>query len=153
MRNLKSVPEYGTSLFRIVVGFLMACHGASSLFSWPMKAMGGHTVSPTVWPGGVAATLQFVFGVLVMVGVGTRVSGVILSGTMAYAYFSVHQEKALLPIANGGEPAAMFSWAFLMIAIVGAGPLSVDALWAKVRGTASVATVSEPEGTPAAVAA
>jgi putative oxidoreductase len=107
-----------------------------------------------VWPGGVAALLQFVFGILVMVGVGTRISGIILSGTMAYAYFSVHQEKALLPISNGGEPAAMFSWCFLMIAIVGAGPLSVDAFVAKLRGTASAETVvAESEGTPAAVAA
>lgn len=153
MRNLKSVPEYGTSLFRIVVGFLMACHGASNLFSWPMKAMGGHTVSPTTWPGGVAALLQFVFGVLVMVGVGTRVCGIILSGTMAYAYFSVHQEKALLPIANGGEPAALFCWSFLMIAIVGAGPLSVDAVVARLRGTSPAAAVPEPEGAPAVVAA
>lgn len=153
MRNLKSVPEYGTSLFRIVVGFLMACHGASSLFSWPAKATGGHTVSPTVWPGGVAALLQFSFGVLVMLGVVTRISGIILSGTMAYAYFSVHAEKALLPIANGGEPAAMFSWAFLMIAIVGAGPLSVDAVLEKVRRRSPAMVVSEPEGAPAVATA
>jgi len=152
MRNLSSLPAYGTSLFRIVVGFLMACHGASNLFAWPAQAVGGHTVSPGTWPGGVAAVLQFGFGILVMLGVATRVSGIILSGTMAYAYFSVHQEKALLPIANGGEPAAMFCWAFLMIAIAGAGPLSVDAVLAKVLGT-SVAVVSEPEGTPAVVAA
>jgi putative oxidoreductase len=77
-----------------------------------------------------------------MVGLGTRTSAVMLSGTMAYAYFSVHQEKALLPMQNGGEPAALFSWAFLMVAIVGPGPLAFDTLWtkAKVRVTAT----SEP---------
>ena len=134
MRNLRSLPEHGISLYRIVVGFLMACHGGSILFAWPGKPPGGHTVSPTVWPGGVAGVLEFAFGVMVMVGLSTRLSAIILSGTMAYAYFSVHQEKALLPIANGGEPAAMFSWAFLMIAIVGGGSLSLDTLLAKVRG-------------------
>ena len=139
MSTLKLVPEYGASLFRIVVGFLIACHGASTLFGVPAS---GHTVSPLVWPGGVAAALQFGFGVLVMIGLGTRTSAVMLSGTMAYAYFSVHQEKALLPMQNGGEPAALFSWAFLMVAIVGPGPLAIDTLRtkAKVRVTAT----SEP---------
>ncbi|MEY9931460.1 putative oxidoreductase [Catenulispora sp. GP43] len=139
MSTLKLAPEYGASLFRIVVGFLIACHGASTLFAFPVS---GHTVSPLVWPGGVAAALQLGFGVLVMIGLGTRASAVMLSGTMAYAYFSVHQEKALLPMQNGGEPAALYSWAFLMVAIVGPGPLALDALRVKVK--APVAIGNEP---------
>jgi putative oxidoreductase len=133
MPNFRSLPPFGLSLYRIVIGFLISCHGASTLTGFPNKPTGGHTVSPTTWPGGVAATLQLVFGLLVMIGLGTRLSAVILSGTMAYAYFSVHQKHALLPMANGGEPAALFSWAFLMIAIVGAGPLAADALRTSAR--------------------
>lgn len=133
MPDLKTLPPIGLSLYRIVIGFLMACHGASTLTGFPAKPIGGHTVSPATWPGGVAAALQLVFGLLVLLGLGTRVSAVILSGTMAYAYFSVHQKHALLPMANGGEPAALFSWAFLLIAIVGAGPLALDALLAQRR--------------------
>lgn len=134
MPNFRSLPPFGLSLYRIVIGFLMSCHGASTLTGFPAKPIGGHTVSPTTWPGGVAAVLQLVFGVLVMIGLGTRLSAVVLSGTMAYAYFSVHQKHALLPMANGGEPAALFSWSFLMIAIVGAGPLAADALRMPARG-------------------
>ena len=133
MPDLRSLPPIGLSLYRIVIGFLMACHGASTLTGFPAKPVGGHTVSFTTWPGGVAAILQLVFGLRVMIGLGTRASAVILSGTMAYAYFSVHQKHALLPIANGGEPAALFSWSFLLIAIVGAGPVAVDALLAALR--------------------
>jgi putative oxidoreductase len=128
MPDLRTLPPIGLSLYRIVIGFLMACHGASSLTGFPAKPTTGHTISPTTWPGGVAAALQLVFGLLVLIGLGTRLSAVVLSGTMAYAYFSVHQKHALLPMANGGEPAALFSWAFLLIAIVGAGPLALDAL-------------------------
>jgi putative oxidoreductase len=133
MPDLKPMPPFGLSLYRIVIGFLMACHGASTLTGFPVKSVAGHTVSPTTWPGGVAAVLQLTFGVLVLIGLWTRTSAVVLSGTMAYAYFSVHQQHALLPMANGGEPAALFSWAFLIIAIVGAGPLAVDALVARSR--------------------
>ncbi|MFL6116312.1 MAG: DoxX family protein [Catenulispora sp.] len=151
MPDLKSLPPIGLSVYRIVIGFLMACHGASTLTDFPVKAVGGHTSSPTTWPGGVAGVLQLVFGLLVMIGLGTRISAVILSGTMAYAYFDVHQKHALLPMANGGEPAALFSWAFLMIAIVGPGPLAVDTLLARMRSgtagrarSASFSTASEP---------
>lgn len=133
MPDLKTLPPLGVSLYRIVIGFLMACHGASTLTGFPVKPMGGHTVSPTTWPGGVAAALQLVFGLLVMMGLWTRLSAIILSGTMAYAYFSVHQKHALLPMANGGEPAALFSWGFLLIAIIGAGPLALDTLLAHTR--------------------
>ena len=136
MPDLKTLPPLGLSLYRIVIGFLMACHGASTLTGFPVKSITGHTVSPTTWPGGVAAVLQLVFGVLVMLGLWTRISAVVLSGTMAYAYFSVHQKHALLPMANGGEPAALFSWSFLMIAIVGAGPLAADALRMPARAAA-----------------
>lgn len=133
MPDLRSLPPYGLSLYRIVIGFLMACHGASTLTNWPGKPATGHALSPTTWPGGVAAVLQLVFGVLVAIGLGTRLSAIILSGTMAYAYFSVHQKHALLPMSNGGEAAALFSWSFLVIAIVGAGPLALDALMAPSR--------------------
>jgi putative oxidoreductase len=131
MRDRSFPVWHGTSVYRIVIGFLMACHGASSLFGFPVS---GFRVSPGTWPGGVAALLEFSFGLLVMVGLWTRASAVILSGTMAYAYFSVHQEKALLPMANGGEPAALFSWAFLAIALIGPGPLALDAVLSRTRG-------------------
>jgi len=138
MPDLKSLPPIGQSLVRIVIGFLMACHGAATLTGFPVKSESGHTLSPTDWPNGVAGVIQLVFGLLVMVGIGTRLCAVILSGTMAYAYFSVHQKHALLPMANGGEKAALFSWAFLMIAIVGGGPLAVDTLLARLRPGRSV---------------
>ena len=138
MRYPPSLNQYLASLYRFVLGMLIAMHGASTLFGVFGGSSGsGKSVSATQWPGGVAADLQFVFGILVMFGLFTRVSAVILSGTMAYAYFSVHQKVALLPLQNGGEQAALFSWGFLIIAVIGAGPLALDALLATVHGKTS----------------
>lgn len=153
MPDLKTLPPIGLSLYRIVIGFLMACHGASTLTGFPAKSPSGHTLSPTTWPEGVAGTLQLVFGLLVLIGLGTRVSAVILSGTMAYAYFSVHQKHALLPMANGGEPAALFSWAFLLIAIVGTGPLALDSLLASRRPAGAKLARAPRQSTPAGTTA
>jgi hypothetical protein len=38
------------------------------------------------------------------------------------------QPKALFPIVNGGEPAVMFCWSFLLIAVLSGGPLALEAL-------------------------
>ncbi len=135
MRNALSLNQHLTSVYRIVLGLLISCHGASTLFGFFGGSLGtGKTVSPTQWPGGTAALIQLVCGLLVLVGLATRPAAVLLSGAMAYAYFSVHQKHALLPIQNGGEPAALFCWGFLMIAILGAGPWSADAALARLRG-------------------
>jgi hypothetical protein len=45
---------------------------------------------------------------------------------MAVAYFMAHQPRALLPILNGGELAAIYSFVFLYFAVAGGGPWSVD---------------------------
>ncbi|MFG2137595.1 DoxX family protein [Streptomyces sp. NPDC048650] len=124
------------ALFRVVVGLLFACHGASSLFGVLGGAMGtGATVPTGAWPGWYAAVIQLAGGVLVMLGLSTRPAALISSGSMAYAYFSAHQGQALWPIQNGGEAAAMFSWTFLLIVFVGPGAWSLDGLFFGDRGT------------------
>lgn len=118
-----------TSLFRVVVGFLFTCHGAASLFGILGGAHGGGTIDAGVWPGWYAAVIQLVGGALVTLGVGTRLAAALCSGSMAYAYFVVHQGDALTPIENGGESAALFCWAFLLIAVLGPGPYGLGSLW------------------------
>src|SRR5580658_9226709 len=134
MRHLKSLDRHATSLYRAVLGLLFACHGAATLFGVFGGAVGtGKTLSALQWPDGTAALIELVGGALVLVGLGTRAAAVLCSGTMAYAYFTVHVFHGLFPIENGGELAALFSWGFLMVAIFGPGPLSLDQLIARVR--------------------
>lgn len=130
------------SVYRAVVGLLFACHGAATLFNIPAGAAYGARPAFGSWPGWYAAVIELVGGLLVMVGAGTRLAAVACSGTMAYAYFSVHQSHALWPIQNGGEPAVMFCWGFLAVALIGPGPLSVDALVARLRRTVRAADES-----------
>ncbi|NYV74783.1 DoxX family protein [Streptomyces sp. UH6] len=112
--------------FRLVTGFLFACHGAASLFGVLGGAHGGGTVPTLQWPGWWAAVIQLVGGGLVALGLFTRVSAAICSGSMAYAYFSVHQSNGLFPIVNGGELSVMFCWTFLLIAFLGPGAYAVE---------------------------
>jgi len=128
------------SLFRAIVGLLFLCHGLSSLFGVLGGAQGhGHSVPVGTWPGWWAALIQAVTGALVLIGLATRPAAVLASGSMAYAYFSVHQEKALLPIRNGGELAVLFCWSMLLIVFTGPGPYSLDRLLRRTPGRGSVA--------------
>ncbi|MEV0095141.1 DoxX family protein [Streptomyces sp. NPDC050738] len=120
----ESAQPYALALFRIVTGLLFACHGAAALFG----VLGGSTVDAGTWPGWYAAVIQLVCGVLVLAGLLTRPAALIASGSMAYAYFDVHQSSALWPIQNGGEASAMFCWAFLLLVFTGPGALALSRL-------------------------
>ncbi|MGW0458372.1 DoxX family protein [Streptomyces tendae] len=134
--NSATAQPYVLGLFRMVVGLLFACHGAASLFGLG-GAAGGGTIDAGTWPGWYAAVIQLVGGGLVLLGLGTRAAAVIASGSMAYAYFKVHQPGALWPMENGGEASVMFCWAFLLLAFTGSGAFGVDRLLAR--------RTSEPE--------
>ncbi|MGC4787032.1 DoxX family protein [Micromonospora sp. DT178] len=115
------------SLFRAVVGLLFLCHGLASLLGVLGGSRGtGEAVPLGEWPGWWAALIQAVCGGLVLVGLLTRAAALLASGSMAYAYFVVHQPDALLPLRNGGELAVLFCWSFLLIAVFGPGAWAVD---------------------------
>jgi putative oxidoreductase len=121
------------SLHRMIVAFLFACHGAASLFGVLGGAPGSGTAVPVgVWPYWWAGLIEFVGGILVLIGLGSRGAALICSGTMAYAYFTVHQPRAIFPIQNTGELAILFCWAFLLPAVFGPGPWALD----RIAGTA-----------------
>ncbi|MCX4663605.1 DoxX family membrane protein [Streptomyces sp. SID4919] len=128
--RLDRAQPYAIGMFRIVVGLLFACHGAASLFGVLGGAHGGGTIPAGTWPGWYAAVIQLVGGGLVMIGLGTRAAAFVSSGSMAYAYFKVHQPEALWPLQNSGEASAMFCWAFLLLVFTGSGALGLDRLLA-----------------------
>ncbi|MFD2467139.1 DoxX family protein [Amycolatopsis silviterrae] len=117
-------------VFRIVIGLLFASHGAASLFGIFGGAVGTHggTVATGAWPSWYAAVIQLVCGLLVMAGVFTRVAAILASGSMAYAYFVVHQPDGLLPLQNHGESSALFCWTFLLLAFTGPGALALGSV-------------------------
>ncbi|GAA1612730.1 MULTISPECIES: DoxX family protein [Kribbella] len=122
MQVLERFQKEVIGVFRIVVGFLFATHGAAALFG----VLGVEKAGLLVWPSWWASLIQTAGGALVMIGLGTRYAALLCSGSMAYAYFTVHQAGALLPVQNGGEKAALFCFAFLLIAFLGNGAWSVQ---------------------------
>ena len=108
------------ALFRIVSAFLFIFHGLQKF------GLLGDPARPLASLAGVAAIIEVVGGLLIMIGLFTRPAAFIASGEMAVAYFMVHQPRGTWPLQNGGELAALYCFAFLYIAARGAGIWSVD---------------------------
>lgn len=113
--------EQAYALLRIVTGFLFIWHGTQKLFNFPAEFP--YPLNPLMYSAGA---IEMIGGVLVMIGLFTRPTAFICSGTMAAAYWMAHGMNSLLPIINRGELAALFCFAFLYIAVRGAGIWSMD---------------------------
>ncbi|HQC45888.1 MAG TPA: DoxX family protein [Myxococcota bacterium] len=111
-------------IFRIVIGLMFALHGTSKLFNWPATKMGA--IPTGTWPYWYGGVIELVVGLLVLLGLFTRLAALLGSGEMAFAYFTEHQPQGLLPIQNGGELAVLYCFSFLLIAFAGAGAWAVQ---------------------------
>jgi putative oxidoreductase len=116
------------SVLRIMSGLLVLQHGTAKFLNFPvLQAM--NNASPMTMSG-AAGVIELVFGVLLVIGLFTRLSAFILSGMCAVAYFYAHAPGGFFPLVNRGELAALYSFVFLYLAAAGGGPWSVD----RVRG-------------------
>ena len=107
--------------FRIITGFLILQHGLQKCFG----LLGGDQAdNPVMW---VAGSIELLAGTAIAIGFQARWAAFLASGLMAVAYFTMHAPNGFWPVANRGELAVLYCWAFLLIATRGSGIWSVDA--------------------------
>lgn len=109
------------SIVRIVSGYLFLLHGLA-------KASGANFHLMSLM--GLATTIETVAGVLIILGLFTRIAAFFASGEMAAAYFIAHAAKGavFMPIRNGGDAAVLFCFVFFYLIFAGPGPWSIDQL-------------------------
>lgn len=116
------------SLFRIIAGLMFTLHGTMKMFGWPI----GAAVPVGTWPLWWAGLIELVAGLLITVGLFTRIAAFIASGEMAVAYFWMHwpplegPPASFWPMENGREAVLLYCFGFLALAGLGAGAWSVD---------------------------
>ena len=116
---------YIYAIFRFVFGFMFMLHGSQKLLGWPPSAKPGAVEGIIL----VAGIIELIGGLLIMIGFFSAIAAFISSGTMAVAYFMVHQPGGALPIMNGGETAVLYCFAFLYVASRGSGVWSIDSIF------------------------
>jgi len=130
--------RYADSVYcivRLLIGLMFACHGGQKILGLPPSERGLAT-SPL---GLTAGWIELTCGLLLAVGLLTRLAAFIASGEMAVAYFLTSFSgttlnhaptilERLLPILNKGELPVLFCFVFLLILFYGPGRWSIDGL-------------------------
>lgn len=114
------------SVFRIIVGLLFMEHGLAKLFGFPHVAAYDHLQLFSLL--GLAGIIETFGGLLVTLGLFTRVAAFVMSGEMAVSYFMSHAPRGFFPMLNGGDAAVLYCFIFLYFVFAGSGSWSLDRL-------------------------
>lgn len=125
MHTLSRFQPVILSILRIVAAYMFMLHGTAKLFALPHMEMFDGLQIISVY--GLAGILETFGGLLLLLGLFTRPVAFVLSGQMAAAYFMAHTSpNPLIPLVNGGEPAALYCFLFLYLAAAGGGAWALD---------------------------
>jgi putative oxidoreductase len=126
----------GLLLARLVIGLLMAAHGAQKLFGWfggyGLKTTGEFFVQLGYSRGrlfaSAASLTEIASGLLIVLGFLGPIGPALMIAVMIVAAISVHWKNGLFATANGIELPLLYATAGLGFALSGFGRYSFDAL-------------------------
>ena len=121
--GLSAYRPQALAALRIMTALLFIEHGTQKVFNFPAAEQAFGSLSALMW---VAALLEIVGGLLILVGLFTRPVAFVLCGFMAVAYFMAHAPQSFYPINNSGDAAILFSFVFLYLTAAGAGAFALD---------------------------
>ncbi|WP_433610822.1 DoxX family protein [Prescottella agglutinans] len=120
---------------RVGIGVIFIAHGWQKFFDWGIDgtqaAFAGMDIPLADVSAIVAATIELVGGIALLIGLATRIAGVLLFLDMLGAFFLVHIGNGVFVGDGGYELVVALGVGSLLIAGVGAGRVSVDAFVGK----------------------
>ena len=128
-RHLEKYQPQLRALLRIMTALLFMEHGLAKLIHFPVPQPGVPSPLPSILIA--AAWIEAVGGVLIAVGLFTRLVAFLCAGEMAIGYFMFHFPQSFWPIVNMGEAAILYCFIFLYLSAAGPGAWSVDAMRTK----------------------
>jgi len=131
-----SFADIAYTLMRIVIGYIFFMHGWGKVSSAAGAAgvagfMSKSGLEPGVAFAYAAIFLEIVGGVCIVLGLFTRLFAAAMAIEMAVAFLFVHGSKGFSAGQGGFEYVLLLGIVFVVIAIRGGGPYSVDRLIGK----------------------
>ena len=127
-----TVRDLGLLLGRLILGVVLVAHGWQKFSEWGLSGTGdafsGMGVPAAGFSAVVAAVVELVGGALLLVGLFTPVVAVIVALQMVAAAIIVHVGNGVFVDAGGWELVGVIAAAAVLLAAVGAGRFSLDAL-------------------------
>jgi len=134
MKRTTDLRDQGIALLRIVVGGIFVAHGAQKLFGYGIPGVAGMLGQigvPLPTLSAVAVTsAEFLGGLALVAGFGTRLAALPLAFSMAVAAVTVHL-KAGFFLPGGVEYVLALFAASVALALTGSGAFSIDRLLAR----------------------
>lgn len=132
---------------RVLLGVVLIAHGLQKFGEWTLggtaQAFGQMGVALPGIAAPVAAVVELIGGVLLLVGAFSAVTGLIVALQMGVAAVIVHVGNGVF-IDNGGwELVGVIAAAALAVAAAGPGRYSVDALLTRKQGKAERVAVED----------
>ena len=124
----------GVLVPRIIIGALMAGHGAQKLFGWfggyGLNATGQFMAQLGFTPGrafaATASITEIIAGVLIVFGFLGPIGPALMLSVMIVAAVTVHWKNGVFAATNGVEVPLLYAVAAVALALIGFGPYSVD---------------------------
>lgn len=120
----------GLLVLRIVVGAVFTAHGAQKIFEYTIPGTIGSFAGMGVPMPEIAAPfvafVELIGGILLVLGLFTRLAGILLAIDMVVALVLVHLAAGLWVGEGGYELVAVLGAAALALALTGAGRFSLD---------------------------
>lgn len=126
----------GPTLIRLIAGIIFMAHGSQKLFGWfaggglagTTQMMANLGFEPARLFALVCANAEFFGGLLLLIGLLTRLAGLALSINMLTAILTVHISHGFFSSDGGYEYALLLFTCALAFLISGAGRFSFDHL-------------------------
>jgi putative oxidoreductase len=130
----------GPALVRLTVGVVFIGTGWGKLHTLPQvtEFFASLHIPAPAFQARLAASTEFFGGILVLVGLGTRLASLPLAFTMVVAILTAKRADIDGVSTLLGFEEWSYLVMFLWLAVAGAGALSLDALLARLRGRQSV---------------
>ena len=125
----------GLLILRLVVGLTMAAHGSQKLFGWfggyGLQGTGGFLEKLGFFPGRrnalFAGLAELLGGLLLALGLATPLAATLIVSVMFVAVATVHVKNGYFITNQGYEYNLTLAAVAVSVAIIGAGPVSLDA--------------------------
>jgi len=131
-----STVSFGLLVLRVVVGLIMAAHGAQKLLGWfggyGLRGTGQFFVQLGFQPGpafaAAASISEIISGLLVTFGFLGPIGPALMISVMIVAAMTVHWEHGLFASNNGIELPLLYGAAAFALALTGFGQYSLDSV-------------------------
>ena len=126
MRILDRAQPFALLVLRVALGVILVAHGKAKIFG----GMAAHKhllagIGLPAWMGYLSAGTEFLGGILLILGLFTRIVGIAVAVEMLVAVFRVHLRNGLAGQGGYEFPLILGVVGFALI-FLGGGPVSVD---------------------------